>query len=367
MRRQAPLVLLAVLMSCSPAAEETASSTADEAGDSEAAPVTEPATTADILTDDPFARVRDAYFGRRDMTEREWVAFRDELITACMAESGFEYLPTPLPEERIDFFTVPPESRRQFIEEFGYGQTTLYWEQERAWALAAANYVDPNDEVRSRMSEAELEAYESALRGPVLDVWAEGEIREEDGIETVNEMQDELVIRDEPQGCVNRAEVEIAGVDHSLLDNDTQLVLDAVWERVFADPRLEEADEAWHQCMAGAGYPIERVELDGVSVSMTGLDLVLRNLDELNQSARWVTETLTANDGTEVELQVPIYDEETLARAREEELAIAMADHICDEEVGRKLILDEVSAEIQNEVIAEHFTELAEALVSDDE
>lgn len=221
--------------------------------------------------------------------------------------------------------------------------------------------MDPNEEIRASLSDAEREAYDVSLLGPVIEVIEEGESGNEGGEEIVNEGDGALVVRDEREGCRHQAEAQISGSDLSVLDEETQAAVHQVFERLFADRRVIAADEEWHRCIGEAGYPVEPSSDPGYRP--TGQDLVLRMMDELLGTAVWTTETLVADDGTSAEIEVPDLDEEALADLREAELAIALADLDCDEQVGRTTTFQAVRAEIELEVVQEHFTELSEAIV----
>lgn len=125
------LILGVVLAACSASVgaetsptlqpETTAGRTATEG--EEAPDATEPNDETDSNSE-----VREAIFGGHSLSEAEFVALRDELIIPCMAEQGFEYVPTPLPpEEIVTYSMVPFEDRRAFVEEYGYGESTLFW------------------------------------------------------------------------------------------------------------------------------------------------------------------------------------------------------------------------------------------------
>lgn len=235
--------------------------------------------------------------------ERQRQLAMEELIAQCMADQGFEYRPVP-PEERIagtfaEAYALPPA---EFARQYGYGVTTL------SAATGGAQPVDPNQEIRDRLSPQRLQEYEQAL-------WGTGD----------------------DHGCQQRASTEVYG-DPSELDEDFaqfQELLDAIgalYRQIEADPRLRAAATRWGECLADAGYP---------------------GFSDPNDARQSVFDRLSAVQGA----GQPAPSEAELAAIRDYELALAPVDLACqsDHVDGTR---QEVTVELEQEFIDAHRAEL---------
>jgi len=158
-----------------------------------------------------------------------------ERIAECMAEKGFAYEPQrPTMEEESE----EQPGTRDFAERYGYGYFSYPLPPPRA-----SDTEEPPDWFAA-MSDTEREAFWEAMNGPNPEVTKT--------LETGGEVDFEV------WGCnghwvdyyengggrkdpVYRAASEhLQLIDASLLDQD---------------PRVQEADAAWSECMADAGWP----------------------------------------------------------------------------------------------------------------
>jgi len=160
----------------------------------------------------------------------------EELLAACMAEAGFEYVPSLVnmagfvDEAAID----PPRGSREFAEQYGYGLVSL------PPGARSPVIENPKDEIVAAMSEAEVAEYFRARDG----AWGEG--APEPGEDW------------KPEGCDVWARGQMAAV---AADQDaTYQALKAEVDRIDSDvvpthPDVVAADAAWSECMADAGFP----------------------------------------------------------------------------------------------------------------
>jgi hypothetical protein len=236
--------------------------------------------------------------GRHDRVER--------LTAECMTDHGFEYLPVPLPEAASgpfeEAYALPPD---EFAARYGYGVTTL--------APPTDGPVrDPNQEILASLPPDIREDYQRALWGdavtggegtePGCQQWASAQVYED-----------------------GAGSAELHARFKELFDH-----LDALWQRIENDPRLEGADEGWVTCMAQAGYPGFDRPHDARQSVFDGMAALRAQADP---------------------------DPDELASLREYELALAPVDQQC-----REVHIDgprrAVAYELEAEFVAEHRAEL---------
>lgn len=198
----------------------------------------------------------------REETEREYVVNAEELVRACMAEAGFEYVPD-VPDfspavgpRQMRYLELSSRiSSEQFTAEYGYGIATLTeldFEKELVDKFVQALFGPANDEVRTP---AEQVAYEMALSGMTTQGRTPEQARNlvfgtnifagvtgscrAHGYETADN-----VVRDRFDGLL------------SLIGDEYEALGDAV----INDPRVRELTTTWQTCMAGHGYSYETPE-----------------------------------------------------------------------------------------------------------
>lgn len=276
----------------------------------------------------PTAGPADAYleaaFGGTDEIAAE--ALRaEELVAACMAEQGFEYVPDASGYSSIDLSEIDsPPGTREFAEQFGYGYAAL-----PEGMTTAGPVTNPNDEILAAMSEEEHEAYTRAL-------WGDAGV---DGGEP------------EPGGCFEEARAQVWG------DRDTDPVRAALEDEIARidaelapqDPAVVEAAAAWSACMADAGFP------------------GFANPPQAEQAAwdRWVAfnEGLAADAaaGAGAEGAGALTDDGVPAGQAElaaEEAALATADWECRKAAEYEAVWREVRTRLQQEYVDAHRAEL---------
>ena len=171
-----------------------------------------------------------------DIVELERAAERG--VVECMKAEGFEYLPVDFaaqfePEAEAD----DPDSRA-YAEANGYGISI----QPSFDALAPEETVDPNEQIRSQLSPAELEAYQLALYGDAP-------------------LDDETIEPGDRTGCVATAydsvyaaRAELGAVEQFFGEFGPELT--ELEERFRADPRFVELEGVWAECMVEQGFDV---------------------------------------------------------------------------------------------------------------
>jgi hypothetical protein len=243
----------------------------------------------------------------------------EENVAACMTDAGFEYVafvPTDLgPWQRMkEIFDL---SEAEFVDQYGYGISTLLEDQEGARRAAAE---DPNLAIREAMSDEDRGAYAKALFGD----------GDNDGIRS-----------DTFGGCHGQAldvwyggESERPAVRWSALADD----LANLGSAIEGDTRVREAVARWSACMAEAGFT-HASQLDQVQLP------IFRKLDELPGS-------------TEAGVSFDDVDPDDLREIQDFEREVAEADYNCRDESQYREELVEVQFELEAEFVDEHREQL---------
>lgn len=252
---------------------------------------------------------------------------REEAIAECMAEQGFEYVPSEQPTMSASSHPRQEMSEEEFREEYGFGLSTLDMEDT---AVEEDMEADPNHEIQEEMDEAERQAYQEALHGEQPDP-------DEDG-----------VAEWEPGGC--QAEAQDSGQDTAQrLSDELGDELREMGERAQADPRIREAEEGYLACMGDAGWDFsERHEAH---------QHIADQMNELRQEAfEEMPEFDPTEEPDEEPPPQPEPDPDKLADLQAEELEVAQAEWDCiSEHFGEDGELEqEVYAEYEREFIEEH-------------
>lgn len=157
--------------------------------------------------------LRSEVFGDQDFSDP--MGSIEDLKHACMTEQGFRYGKIDWAAIDAEFEAATPSlAEEDYIPTRGYG----FADSLDAPETTESSYVDPNEEIKDGLTAPELAAWEQQRR------------------ECARRAQDEVLGR--------------AGVIRWALRDD----LDALDERITADPRLAEAAREWSACMAGFGH-----------------------------------------------------------------------------------------------------------------
>lgn len=174
----------------------------------------------------------------------------EEIIAQCMREEGWEYTPVDWASQFPD---QPEEDLRgtAYGEKYGYGVARNYEIYEWPYLDEEGNYTDegggpggnfenPNDEYMMSLDESEMMRYQEALWGdqsnfqPTFDPDTGEEIY--------------TPPPPEEQGCSGRAQLEIYG-DMPWNNPELGERYSALTEDLENDPRLEDAEITWSDCM----------------------------------------------------------------------------------------------------------------------
>ena len=292
------LVFAAGLAACSASSPGKASSAS-------ASPASADATA---LTTDPLSE-----YIHPDMSDFDEVLHKqDEMIQQCMQAEGFEYTvadaeSTAVPDNRFAFVFVP---ERAWTEDHGYGivETTIL----------PPDYVsdldsDPNYQYQQGLSPAEQKAYDAAMYGNSL---------------TSGKDPSEVPV--EETGCNGKAAHAFSPdqkTKPAILDD-----ADKFQGSLASTPKVSAIKEDWAACFLDAGYPEDARETFETKIQKYRED---------------------HPDATTDDAAVPGF--------RAEELAIALADLDCKDEVDYTQRTLRAMADLEKEYIAEHKGELEEA------
>ncbi len=237
----------------------------------------------------------------------------EDLVAACMAEEGFEYTPAePMSSGgRIDSDDMPDWESKEFAEQYGYGATT----SDDLWGGGGGEeYVDPNADYVASMSESEQAAFYEALYGvaPEIDPDADPEA------------EVEYEYNWEEAGCQGRASHEVYEQGQIWDDPAMQDLMEDMsseYENLADDPKVREAQDAWAECIAEAGYDFASPEEAQQSI-----------YDEQNALYEAVMPT---DPEAEIDPEASFEpDEAAMAELKEKELALAVADWECKDSSG---------------------------------
>lgn len=276
----------------------------------------------------PLSEYFDAIYGNQD--EDAWAKQQEEveeLVAACMTDEGFEYI--PVDQDQYNFIDEdgPEWGTREFVELNGYGMQQSEEDIEKMNA-DAEDYVDPNQDYVSSLSESEQAAFYEVLYGPGQPETIEGEEYEYDWTTA---------------GCYGAAQHEVQG-EMPYDDEKYESLFDDL-EKMYNDlsktPETKKADADWADCMADAGEPGFKTKQDAVmSIS-----------DELNA-------VYEANPTGELDQTAE------LKELRERELELALIDFECGEKVDYEQRTLKGQFELEKKFIKSHQKQLDEIMAN---
>lgn len=278
----------------------------------------------------PLNRYLSAAWGG-DLSEEEQIesmekddAAREELIAQCMTEEGFEYIPASSTGS-ISFSSddvYQPDSR-EWVAQYGYGMINYPGGDEQA--EPAEEYVDPNQDYISSLSEAEQTAFYEVLYGPPTPA---EEMNEDGSYEYEYDWT--------TAGCHGWAQHEMEGDDPTTSDEHKPLMnaLNDFYTGLATAPELADVNVAWAACMDEGGYPGFSAQSDAqMSIS-----------DELNAYYENQTEWLE--------------DDPALAELGEREIELALVDLECRDKTDYRAKSTEITVALEEQFIDDHQAEL---------
>jgi len=315
-----------------------------------------PATGGAELTweDSPLNKALGAVWGLEEdpedfeREEAERMRKIEEIIATCMADQGFEYTPveydtggTVLNVEDEDWDT------REWAEQYGYGVTTDPWAAEETVAEPEEEWTDPNEDYVNGMSASEQEAYYEALYG------AQTLTEDEEWVEGEEYVEEEYSW--EEAGCQGLADHEVYQEGQEDPWSDPAFAeffeaMDRLYQDGENDPRMREVNEEWAACMADAG-------ISGMTTPMAASEAFYQEYDKLYQEADaqidWENldwEALEAA-GTVDPVRDVMEDKGGLTELREREIAAAVADFDCQEELDVEARSLEIQFELEEKFV----------------
>ncbi|GEP27164.1 hypothetical protein E3O11_05765 [Cryobacterium levicorallinum] len=256
---------------------------------------------------------------------------QEELTATCMADEGFDYVPVDNSQYSGMMSADDGEEygTEKWVAENGYGMSQSP-EQIAEQQEQSQEFVDPNQDYVTSLSEGEQAAYYEVLYGAPPTEEEMGE----DGSYEYNW---------ETSGCQGFASHEING-DQPSQDEHAALyeAMSAMYEAAQSSPTLVKLDSEWAACMADAGYATFTKKADAQESISTA------------QSELYENQTGAGPDET------------VLAEMRDKELAVAMADFTCAEKIDYTDASMSVQYDLEEQFIIDHKSEL-DALIADTE
>lgn len=263
----------------------------------------------------------------------------EELVAACMAEEGFDYTPQENNGGTVvssDDFDGPEWDSLEFAEQYGYGATTDPYGMQAAQETAPpeeTEWVDANADYVASMSETEQAAYQDALWGPqsTQEYDEDSEVAQEYSWEDA--------------GCYGAAQHQVYDAGASTGEDFQPLMdeMNKIYENLATNPAMTELDSTWSTCMADAGYP-------GLATPSDAQNSIYDKSNALYGNEDWDWE---ANpDGP------PAPSDEALAEVTKLEIATAVADWHCKDDLDYTAKAQEVQFGLEQDFVDQHKAEL---------
>jgi hypothetical protein len=213
-------------------------------------------------------------------------------ISDCMKAQGFDYVPVDPFAQQQALTGKARITDEEFTRQFGYGISTLFGK--------GNEQSNPNERIRTSLSEADRAAYDRALGGDNPGITFAEAVDSGDFTEL--------------GGCTKDASEAAFGGPAVL----TSLVerLDELDERIIQDQRMVKANEKWTACMLEKGYRYE--EPDEIDA-------------DIEERFKAIVGSGVA-PGTSTPPQGASYDRAALTELQREEVRIANADVDCEKQ-----------------------------------
>jgi len=252
----------------------------------------------------------------------------EQLVAQCMQDQGFEYTPNTAGGSFSagDGTEWQPDDR-EWVSQYGYGAVTSPYSEA---PMPEEEYVDPNGDYVTSLSESEQTAFYEALYGPTP---SEEEMSEDGSYE----------YDWETAGCQGAAQHEIAGEDPSQSEEFTSL-FDAInehYEGMASWPGMAELDAEWAACMDAAGH-------GGFVTQTDAQNSVYEDMNAFYESSA------PSEDGSMPEEP----DQAALDALGEKEVELALADLDCREETDYRDRSADITREVEQQFVDDHKAEL---------
>ena len=255
----------------------------------------------------------------------------EELVAGCMSDAGFEYY--PVAEQTGVIRLADARNTLEFAKEFGYGYAT----ESNGPGTGTMNWpvmTEPseaerlNREYMASLSEDAVYEYEAALYGAmVTDPPEEGED----------------ISWDPQRMACNGVAYDDVYRSSAVAEQFADLTeaMNQMWTDVEEDPRVAEALTGWGSCMTTAGYP-------DLSQLIDAENLVNDLWNRFNAAnGNRIDLSLGETDYDAVKASLP----DELAELQAAEIAVAVADVTCRDEVGYTRIRQEVENEYEQAIV----------------
>lgn len=277
---------------------------------------------------DPQAVQQIVELGEREM---------EEFIAACMAEQGFQYIMRTDEMETTILPPLPGQAQlgsREWAALFGFGISTNPPTADFSVRSMGITGVTTNRELRAEMSEAERAAWWQALYGVAL---VDGQLLFPQPHLWENVPESDI-------GCMTRW--FIAQTEPPIAFGALQDEIDRFESIVQADPRTLALDAEWASCMIDAGEP---GWVSPLQVS-AGLREMFAAQDQIPVEVLLAWDWAAAPDGPP----------EPVGRAafQEREIAIAVADWDCRDQLDHDAAQRAIDLDLQQEFVDQHRNEL---------
>ena len=238
----------------------------------------------------------------------------EELISECMSEEGFEYVPNTSSGGVMtsDGGEWEPD-KREWVEKYGYGYVNSPFAEQQDEGPTDQEYVDPNADYVSSLSESEQTAFYEVLYGPPQE---ESEMSEDGSYE----------YNWETAGCQGWAQHELEGDDPWQAEEfaDLRANMEELWTTSQDAPELADLNAEWASCMADKGEP-------GFEKQMDAGQSIIDDQNALYDAAY--------GDGSEqVDLDLPDFvdpsESPEMKELGEREIALALVDLECREKTS---------------------------------
>ena len=254
-----------------------------------------------------------------------------EAVRACMKTEGFDYVPVDSSQSRRKVGIAGPGATTdtKTLRTKGYGITAGF---DKAPRPAGSSDDDPNEKIRSGLSDADKEAYDRALYGSAA---AQGgdtqggrgfhiQVRSSGG----KDGGPSSATADD--GCFGKAERQVPGGPATLGAS-----LKDLQQRIQSDPRLVAVDRQWAACMNTSGYS---------------------KWEHPDEIPKYLIDKLAQQQGSS-DGSITIRPDENnaqFAALHDEELTIAKADADCRDKTHRDAVATKVRDEAQQRFLDEH-------------
>ncbi len=296
---------------------------------------------------------------------------QEEFIAQCMREEGWEYTP-------VDWAAQFPDQPQEELtgsaygEAYGYGIARSYEIYEWPFLDEDGNYTDeggfggnvenPNDEYMMSLSESEMQEYQVALWGDQSNF--QPTIDPDTGEEIYNPPPPE------EQGCSGKAQLEVYG-EQLWNDPDFNDRMTTLSEDLEKDPRLEDAEIVWSDCMYETSEDYDFFGPTDVYNYVSGLfaekkgqetvEVDVETGEIIGRPGEYPEGGWSMNDGDDVGIgytgKAKRLTEEEIREFQAVELAIWADDQQCLDESGYADVRREIEQELVD-TIREEFPDL---------